>query len=247
MSIILSEVKGFTPVIDVVAKELGFITAGVYGLVWRHCQMSNHICRASVETLASMLDISPNTIRRHLKKLVDAGYIIDTTPGRHNAPHVYKDAGKVKIEGLIQAKEVTQREQPIADDEAEVTQREQPVTQREQPRLPRESREDTETMKDSIHVTSDGRAWFLSMASLCVVDLKVATKAQTGNLGQSSKKLKDAGVTPEQIDAFGPWWYENDWRGKQGQPPTPSQVRSEWGKFVKSGADSGRRVVKLGR
>ena len=93
---------------------------------------------------------------------------------------------------------------------------------------------------------ADGRAWFLSLASLCVVDLTVATKAQTGLLGQSSKKLKDAGVTPEQIDAFGSWWYENDWRGKQDQPPTPSQVRSEWGKFMHAGGE-GQRVHRLRR
>ena len=246
MSVILSEVKGFTPVIDVVANELGFITAGVYGIVWRHCQMDSHVCRASAETLAAMLDVSVNTIRRHIRKLVEAGYIIDDTPDRRNAPHVYRDAGKVQIDGLIQAKEVTQKEQAEDVCQPEVTQKEQAVTHRGQPRLPTESNEDTDTNEDSIS-PPDGRAWFLSLASLCVADLSVATKAQTGLLGQSSKKLKDAGVTPEQIDAFGSWWYENDWRGKTGQPPTPSQVRSEWGKFIKSGAGGGRRVVKIGR
>ena len=148
MSVILSEVKGFTPVIDVVAKELGFITAGVYGLVWRHCQMNNHICRASVETLAGMLEVSPNTIRRHLKKLVDYGYIIDTTPDRTNAPHVYKDSGKVKIQGLLEAKEDTHKGQAKKKD----TQREQPPTQKEQASLPTEGRE--ETILDSIKDTT---------------------------------------------------------------------------------------------
>jgi len=240
MSVILSEVKGFTPVIDVVAKELGFITAGVYGLVWRHCQMNDRICRASVQTLAETLDVSSNTIRRHLKKLVDGGYIIDTTPGRLNAPHIYKDAGKVKIDGLLEAKEDTQKGTPTK----KVTHREQPDTQKGQARLPRESTEDTieESNKDTI----DGRLWFIALSELCVVNLNVATKTQKAQLGQSSKILKKSGATPEQIVSFGKWWYSEDWRGKQGQAPTPAQVRSEWGKFTASGSN-GRRVITLGR
>jgi len=80
----------------------------------------------------------------------------------------------------------------------------------------------------------DGRAWFISMADLCEVDLAVATKRQKQQLGQSSKLLKDkASATPEQIVAFGKWWYANDWRGKQGQASTPAQVREAWGAFKK--------------
>ena len=91
---------------------------------------------------------------------------------------------------------------------------------------------------------TDGRAWFVSLADLCEVDLAVATKRQKQQLGQSSKLLKDkADATPEQIVAFGKWWYLNDWRGKQGQAPTPAQVREVWRVFKKH-APAGKFKVR---
>jgi hypothetical protein len=100
----LSQVKGFTPVIDVLAQELDTMTALVYGIVWRYCQMEDKVCRASKETIAHHANISPKTVQRHLQALVKAGYIEDTTPDWKHKPHVYKDAGKVQINGLVEAK-----------------------------------------------------------------------------------------------------------------------------------------------
>jgi len=252
MSGFTTKLKGFTPIIDSVAQDVGLIQAAVYGIVWRHCEMDDHICRASVGRMADLLGVSENTVRRHLNALVEAGYIIDTTPDRRNAPHVYKDARKAKIEGEIKAieaatqkeqphQEVTHREQPhqeVTHREQPVTHREQPVTHREQARLPIEGNEDTrqdtskETTKDNKY---DGRSWFVALAELCAINLKLATTTQKRQLGQSAKLLKKSGVTPEQIDAFGEWWYTEDWRGKQGNPPRPAQVREVWGQFERSG------------
>jgi len=93
------KLDGFTPVLDVVADELGLTPAVVFGLVWRHCQMPDGICRASVATLAKLAGIkSVKTVRGHLKALCDAGYIEDLTPDLRHRPHIYKDTGKVTIE-----------------------------------------------------------------------------------------------------------------------------------------------------
>lgn len=32
----------------------------------------------------------------------------------------------------------------------------------------------------------------------------------------------------ETVEKFGDWWYAEDWRGKQGQPPTLYQIRELW-------------------
>lgn len=32
----------------------------------------------------------------------------------------------------------------------------------------------------------------------------------------------------ETLDRFAIWWYDNDWRGKKGQPPTMNQIQENW-------------------
>jgi hypothetical protein len=41
-------------------------------------------------------------------------------------------------------------------------------------------------------------------------------------IGRTKQALLKMGKTPEDVKAFGGWWYANDWRGKQGQAPTPN-------------------------
>jgi hypothetical protein len=98
----LSAVKGFTPVIDVLAQETGYATAAVYGVVQRYCQMEEGVCKASVASIAKRLGMHPKTARRHLKKLCQLGYLEDTTPDLRNLPHVYRDTGEAKIIALVQ-------------------------------------------------------------------------------------------------------------------------------------------------
>ena len=43
MSSFLTEVKGFTPVIDIVVKDTSLVTAVVYGRIWRYCQMEDRV------------------------------------------------------------------------------------------------------------------------------------------------------------------------------------------------------------
>ena len=112
---ILSEVRGFTPVIDVLAQELGVMTSLVYGIVWRYCQMRDGVCWASKETIADHVGIDQKTVRRHLQKLVDAGYLEDATPDWTHKPHIYRDTGLAQITGLVQAK-VGGTESPTSQD-----------------------------------------------------------------------------------------------------------------------------------
>jgi len=101
MAKFLTEVRGFTPVIDVVVQDIGLVTAAVYGVMWRYCQMEDHVCKAAMETIAAKIGIERRTAMRHVAALVTAGYVVDTTPDAKNAPHVYRDAGRVRIAGLL--------------------------------------------------------------------------------------------------------------------------------------------------
>jgi 5-methylcytosine-specific restriction endonuclease McrA len=80
MSTFLSECKGFTPVIDVLAKEVGMMTALVYGIVWRYCQMEDGICYISRRQMAEHAQISVRTVERHLERLCEAGYLKQVLP-----------------------------------------------------------------------------------------------------------------------------------------------------------------------
>ena len=97
MSKFLSEVKGFTPVIDVLVHELGLMPAVAYGAVWRYCQMEDGVCKASMAKIARRIGVDRATVHRHIKALCEAGYLKDLTPGLRNCPHTYADTGRAKI------------------------------------------------------------------------------------------------------------------------------------------------------
>jgi DNA-binding MarR family transcriptional regulator len=92
-----ARLSSFTPVMDQMVQEVGFITAAVFGVAWRYCQMDDGVCHASLRTLAGKLGLDPATVMRHLHKLAEAGYLEDTTPERRNVPHTYRDTGKATL------------------------------------------------------------------------------------------------------------------------------------------------------
>ena len=85
-----SEDGGFSPVFDTVAARFGLVTAAVFGAAWRHCQMRDRVCRASTHRIARLLGLDHSTVQRHLRRLVEAGYLEDMTPERRFSPHVFR-------------------------------------------------------------------------------------------------------------------------------------------------------------
>ena len=81
----------YTKLYDLVAAQVGTVNAIVYGVVHRHCQMRDGVCRASMRRLAALVNLDPATVLRHLHELVEAGYLEDLTPDRRNKPHIYRD------------------------------------------------------------------------------------------------------------------------------------------------------------
>jgi DNA-binding MarR family transcriptional regulator len=82
-------VTPFSPIFDEISRELGRSAASVYGVVWRHCQMRDGVCRASLRRLAGLLGCSQSTVKRQLRLLVEKGFLEDITPGYRNRPHYY--------------------------------------------------------------------------------------------------------------------------------------------------------------
>jgi DNA-binding Lrp family transcriptional regulator len=98
-----SVLSGFTPAPDVLIRRYGYVTALVWGRVWRYCQMSDSVCRASLEKIAGEIGMSERTVIRHLDALVAGNYLKDKTPELKNKPHVYVDTGKIRIRISIEA------------------------------------------------------------------------------------------------------------------------------------------------
>ena len=76
----------FTPLPDSIIAEHGLVTAAVFGRIWRYCEMSKHNCHAKIATLADELDLDRGTIMRHIRTLVENGYLVDHTPLLRNHP-----------------------------------------------------------------------------------------------------------------------------------------------------------------
>lgn len=96
---VLAKVEGFTPVIDSVVKDTGsYMTALVFGRIWRYCQMKDGVCNATLETIAYGLEMSRTTVMNHAKKLVELGYLEDRSPNLRNHPHTYVDTGKAGLQ-----------------------------------------------------------------------------------------------------------------------------------------------------
>jgi len=72
---ILAEVGGWTPVMDSVVNKVGPMTAMVFGTVWRRCQLKDGVCTASQETLAKTLQMSRQSINKHIAILIKHGYL----------------------------------------------------------------------------------------------------------------------------------------------------------------------------
>lgn len=69
------ELVEFTPIFDEMIKRYGLYTAIVYGRIWRRCQGDEPVCFESIASMAKGLKINRDTVRRSIKKLVDAGEI----------------------------------------------------------------------------------------------------------------------------------------------------------------------------
>lgn len=208
----------------------------------------NGACWQSTSTLAKACRMSAGSVSKYKQELIEADLI--SVEERHNENGQYHHITIINIwrENHLTYAGGSSNESPSSPGESPMV----PSSPGESPTprgsSPGETKKNHTYKKNHIDANddeqTDGRAWFLALTEVCVVELSVATDAQKGQLGTSAKMLKKAGATPEQIAAFGSWWYDNDWRGKKGQPPTPAQVRSEWGKFKRADSDG---VVRVGR
>jgi DNA-binding MarR family transcriptional regulator len=238
---LLSEIKGWSPVIHSLAKQdgIGLITAAVWGAVWRYCQMDDKVCTASLETIGADLGIDKATVLRHIKKLCERGYLRDETPGLRNVTHTYSDTGKVKLTGIIEAQTVAHSNATVAErnslsksvahSNATVAHSNATVAESQ---LNKDINRLSEKSVKSAHtdkILSDNRSFGIKLTQLCgYADPEFVINGKLTDCSAAVAQLVAWGATVEQLDAFKAWWWG-------ATPPTFKQVVEEWGKF-KAGA-----------
>lgn len=208
----------FTPVPDAIVREHGLIVAAVWGRMWRYAQQEDGVCRAGEQRIANDLDVGRMTVRRAKKRLMDLGYIEDTTPGIRNVPHSYR---------------VNRCTTVVHHNEIGVPERYSGCTREVQQTAESSTtvvHEDTieETIKES--TAKESWRWMRALGEVCQVDINI--KSNKGQIAKYAKELREANYTTEQIrrhygNGKGPhqsWWYEHDFRGQKGQPPKPADI-----------------------
>ena len=116
--------SGYTLLFDIVVNDTNYMTAIVYGLVYRHSQMRNHACYASIGTMARLVGVSRRTIERHLTILVEKGFINKLAPDLAGHPYRYIPTDKVLL--LMEARKKLAE---IIPEESEVSSRDLGVRQ----------------------------------------------------------------------------------------------------------------------
>lgn len=207
----------------------------------------------SYKTLGEMVGgLDRRSAMRLIDNLVEAGHVVKReTVGRGNS-NIFlvitglSEAEKQKAIALIGDNPVT-----ITNEESKGEQKEMvttftlngdnpvtnsglngdnPVTQSilKTPTLPIKRKKGIPPISEKAPVPD---SMFVALAKVCQIDLEVAGRNTKGLVGQSAQKLSQAGNLPADFEAFEPWWYAYDWRGKKQEPPTPPQVCEVWGQF----------------
>lgn len=106
--------------------------------------------------------------------------------------------------------------------------------------------EEKKPRKKSNEQPTISQEMFSVLAQVCSIDIKLITGKQRGQLNREGKKLRDGGISCEEVAAFGEWWSGVFWKGRDGQAPRPTQVREEWGQFAKwQEKDTAPGIVKV--
>lgn len=210
---ILAEVDGWTPLIDILVANHSLVRAAVFGRIWRYCEMSEGECRAPLKKIANRLGISYRTVLRHIKALVDDGYLEDLTPDLRNRPHRYRETGKAGIRVKIEAFP-TRSESPSTMTLSQSAMTESPTGS--------DSKSHEDTIKKQVkkqvkkkRKTRKPDPLFDAIADVCQCDPKL----NGSSIAKVRHKLFDAGYTVKDVFDFGHWWNSDEWRFKKG-PPT---------------------------
>lgn len=84
------------------------------------------------------------------------------------------------------------------------------------------------------------KIFFGKLAEICKVDMSL----KRGQIARTTKRLRGAGYTVDDLDNFIQWWRVNDFRGKKGEPPTMPQIEEKIYQS-KNSVNENKRTIKI--
>jgi DNA-binding MarR family transcriptional regulator len=192
-----------------------------------------------------MLGVSANTIRRHLSKLVKAGYIDQRNNPSHKwdrtlqyRPNIvaiqtdleamgyaldgYPILGHATFNLKVGTSDLTNGTLPnegaIPENTTENT--------TESPEKSSNDSKHSKTERDTLNELAN------QIAQVCgKINIATAHPDTRKELQRITLSLYGQNITPEDLKPFALWWYDNTWQGKKGQAPTVKQLGDNWGQF----------------
>jgi DNA-binding PadR family transcriptional regulator len=261
---------GWVPIIRGLVYEYGLPTAMVFGVVWRMCQRRKGVCYAAIDTIADWSGISRSSVKRELHKLIEDGFIIKID--RHKTTYYQDTGkAGLEIEAYIEEMEVVHTSQdenkkvhsgPFINNSTET--KDQPEQTKDQPEqtkvhsgpegVDNKSREDrskthppktprtSESYKKGIAEAMQHGATNTEKIRTCVEKrFHIFPNWQAKNWNNLLLFIKER-PKGETLDRFADWWYAEDWRGKQGAPPTCGNIYELWPQAFKAGGETGMRI-----
>lgn len=162
-----------------------------------------------------------NSINYSLQTVL--GKEFDTIAAIFNEPtsKMYTNKPKCKSKKII--KDPIQRIVPLTPDNLELLQDTLESNPKSLEALPETTTNNTSEKKDSKNNLSDQQKIVGRLSKITGLDFKI--KRNAGRLAKVANELITAGYSSLFLEhEFISFWYQNDWRGKKGQPPTPEQV-----------------------
>lgn len=189
---------------------------------------------------------SPATIRAAIVQLTSAGYITVTTGGKWDAA-VYQLSTTIivvdtttEIVAEMPTTEIVVTTKNVVDTTTEIVVT--PTTKIVDTKEIYKERKERGTATRKRATVRPRDLVFETVAAVCGIDWTVCTEPQRQQLNQTVTTLRRAAEkhavdepgTLDRIRHTERYWQRIDWRGKQGQPPTPAQLREVWGAAMKT-------------
>jgi len=239
-----ASISGFTPAPDKLIELYGYVTALVWGRIWRYCQMKGGVCFASLGKIAEEIGMSERTIIRHVDPLVKDGFLKDMTPSLKNKPHIYADTGKLKIRIGVEA---TMTESHSAMTESQSEGDRESVEESNKKEKQEEYKPDRNSAKERIAKQRASKGDFMDFLvengeeTQLINDMRIRVESATGLAlirewdktrspwnGYENVLIKREKETGQTIEKFMDWYNSDDFRKKGNIWLDPDKIEMWW-------------------
>jgi predicted transcriptional regulator len=173
-----------------------------------------------IERMAAELKKGESTVRKCLTELRKAGYIYrQRRMATSSITHIFERKSDYDefIKELESGRKKSYRDSGKSANE----------------RAPKENTDIKKTQdKDSAKSTRKPRPFFDAISQACNFD-EADIKEKASDIGKTERYVKNKTDNVSEVFEFVEWWYANDFRGKEGKPPKPHDIRNEWPAFQK--------------